>query len=114
MIAAPQDGSTLSGVSARETDANRGGRGGGDVLRQGVSGASSVYLSALGGSGGAGGSGGGSGMPGGSSTRGPKGVGSWTKEEDDRLNSLVAAFGVKWSQVSDVLVFWGVSIQIFW
>lgn len=32
-------------------------------------------------------------------TRGPKGVGSWTKEEDDRLNTLVASFGVKWSQV---------------
>lgn len=35
----------------------------------------------------------------GGSVRGPKGVGSWTKEEDDRLNSLVATFGVKWSQV---------------
>lgn len=35
----------------------------------------------------------------GSSGRGPKGVGSWTKEEDDRLNNLVAMYGVKWSQV---------------
>ena len=35
----------------------------------------------------------------GSSGRGPKGVGSWTKEEDDRLNALVGMFGVKWSQV---------------
>lgn len=44
-----------------------------------------------------------SGSPGGggagSSGRGPKGVGSWTKEEDDRLNALVGMFGVKWSQV---------------
>ncbi|CAN0533132.1 unnamed protein product, partial [Ectocarpus sp. 12 AP-2014] len=31
----------------------------------------------------------------------PKGVGSWTKDEDDRLNSLVRIFGVKWSQISD-------------
>lgn len=26
-------------------------------------------------------------------------MGSWTKEEDDRLNALVAMYGVKWSQV---------------
>lgn len=35
----------------------------------------------------------------GSTGRGPKGVGSWTKEEDERLNALVGMFGVKWSQV---------------
>ena len=58
------------------------------------------------GSGGAAGGGGAGMVPfgspgvGGSVTvRGPKGVGSWTKEEDDRLNALVEAFGVKWSQV---------------
>ncbi|CAB1119571.1 MYB [Ectocarpus sp. CCAP 1310/34] len=65
------------------------------------------------GSGGGGSGGGGSGAPlpfgspggvgvaTGSTGRGPKGVGSWTKDEDDRLNDLVKIFGVKWSQISD-------------